>query len=543
MESDSFERVADFLGCTYTGIARERQLPVQGWSSLDVKQLLLELAAADANSQISQAAVGEREGRVYSELVAERHFHFSHGIGRSGDIFALQPKAVGSSLLYRLTGHLCLHAVRLCGIQAAARCLPLPLATGMSLSLCLTALRRRRPAADLVIASRVDQKSCVKAARHAGEKQQALSIWTGEKKQTEWGFFLLSVSFLSCLFLPFCWLRLTSAEVVEAEKQRVLCVLSTTSSFAPRQPDLLTELADICKKADICHLINNAYGLQCSKCCALVEQASRRGRVDLVVSSSDKNFLTPVGGSLVYGPDPQLVAEVSACYPGRANMSPILDLFITLLQMGQEGLQRLLQERKRLFHMFKDELVKTCEKTGLRLLPSPANRISIALDLSALTEGLPEEEAAKTGRFSAGCGMIRSCRSPPVDRVSRFLTTRIMLFSAASFLGSQLFIRRCSGLRVVVPSAAVTKVDGVSFCSFGSHCRYPVPYCSVACAIGAEESELRLFLKRFCRVLSEIKKIPKPLNSPKANSGSSQHHQTPNADTEDPLPRNEGTKK
>lgn len=30
----------------------------------------------------------------------------------------------------------------------------------------------------------------------------------------------------------------------------------------------------------------------------------------------------------------RLVALVSASYPGRANMSPILDLFITLLQMG-----------------------------------------------------------------------------------------------------------------------------------------------------------------------------------------------------------------
>lgn len=30
----------------------------------------------------------------------------------------------------------------------------------------------------------------------------------------------------------------------------------------------------------------------------------------------------------------RLVARVSATYPGRASMSPMLDVFITLLQMG-----------------------------------------------------------------------------------------------------------------------------------------------------------------------------------------------------------------
>lgn len=132
MEDEAFDYVKDILGSTYTQVAREarnsrsrlvnslltqRQLPVVGWSVLEIKQLLLELAAADANCQQDQVAVGEREGRVYSDIVRDRHFHFSHGIGRSGDICALQPKAVGSSLIYKLTCYIALHAIKICGIQ------------------------------------------------------------------------------------------------------------------------------------------------------------------------------------------------------------------------------------------------------------------------------------------------------------------------------------------------------------------------------------------------------------------------------------------
>lgn len=268
----------------------------------------------------------------------------------------------------------------------------------MTLSLCLSTLRSQRPNADIVVFSRIDQKSCIKAVAHAGLKLQVVDQVIGPD-----GALATDVDGIQ--------------RIVKEEPNRVLCIMTTTSSFAPRQPDLLPQIAELCKLTGVFHLVNNAFGLQCSKCCALVEQASREGNVDLVVSSCDKNFMTPIGGALVYGPDPQLVARVSASYPGRASMSPILDLFITLLQMGQTGLRKLLQDRKRMFLWFKDELTATCNRIGLRVLPSPHNRVSIAVDLSAL-----EKE-----------GALDSAR-------------------AATFLGSQLFLRRCSGLRVVAPS-------------------------------------------------------------------------------------------
>lgn len=111
----------------------------------------------------------------------------------------------------------------------------------------------------------------------------------------------------------------------------VLCVFTTTSTFAPRTPDqvdmvakvsklvgLITMLrylmrqlypfssrnlyTQLCKAYDIPHVVNNAYGLQCSKCCHLIEMGCRTGRIDFVVQSTDKNFMVPVGGAIVASP-------------------------------------------------------------------------------------------------------------------------------------------------------------------------------------------------------------------------------------------------
>ena len=44
-------------------------------------------------------------------MVEERHYHMGHGIGRSGDIMANQPKAAGSSLMLQLTKYLTVSAL------------------------------------------------------------------------------------------------------------------------------------------------------------------------------------------------------------------------------------------------------------------------------------------------------------------------------------------------------------------------------------------------------------------------------------------------
>ena len=61
--------------------------------------------------------IGEREARIVSDLVSRRHYHLGHGIGRSGDISEVQPKAAGSSLLSKLTNSFMMDILRLAGMN------------------------------------------------------------------------------------------------------------------------------------------------------------------------------------------------------------------------------------------------------------------------------------------------------------------------------------------------------------------------------------------------------------------------------------------
>ena len=63
--------------------------------------------------------------------------------------------------------------------------------------------------------------------------------------------------------------------------------------------------------------------------------------------------MVPVGGAVLctFGtsksvPDSSFLNDLSQAYPGRACMAPIFDLFVTLLKMGANGWQSLLDERE-----------------------------------------------------------------------------------------------------------------------------------------------------------------------------------------------------
>ena len=61
-------------------------------------------------------------------------------------------------------------------------------------------------------------------------------------------------------------------------------------------------VAEICHKLGIPHVVNNAYGVQSSKCMHILEEAGKREknrRVDAFVQSTDKNLMVPVGGSII----------------------------------------------------------------------------------------------------------------------------------------------------------------------------------------------------------------------------------------------------
>ena len=48
---------------------------------------------------------------------------------------------------------------------------------------------------------------------------------------------------------------------LDKDKGEILCVLATTSCFAPRVYDNVPEISKLCKQFNIYHVINNAYGL------------------------------------------------------------------------------------------------------------------------------------------------------------------------------------------------------------------------------------------------------------------------------------------
>ncbi|CAD7937583.1 unnamed protein product [Amoebophrya sp. A25] len=522
-----------------TQLLSHRRLPKQGWSDLEIEAFLRQVALLDANNAEGNVGVGEREGRVYSRLVQARHFGLTHGVGRSGDLVAQQPKAVGSSLVNGLCRYLALDAVRLSGFRNCKDAMVVPLATGMSLLMCFLALQQIATSESAgikkkyIIWSRIDQKSCFKSITSAGFIPVVVELCptvesSGEGLETD--------------------VEGIEAKIQELGPENVLCVFCTTSTFAPRVPDKVEDVAKVCKKLSTPLVINNAYGLQCSRIMQSIETASRVGRVDAIVQSTDKNFMVPVGGSIICAgpplppeiaskpgsgtsgangnisgeakttsvstpltvaaaaaadssavsrggegvtastgevaaqtrakPPKPLLDQIAKCYPGRASGAQMLDLLITLLSMGQDGLQSLWKDRKTNFDWFREELNKTIAPFGLRTLDTRENKISICVDLSdlPLVDGNDIEE-------SNGA----SSRSKKLNSI-----------------GAKLFNHRVSGPRVVACPAGAKTIDGMNFLNYGAHSNdYAFPYLATAVAIGVERHELETFLTRLTKTLTE----------------------------------------
>ncbi|RLN62301.1 hypothetical protein BBJ28_00019989 [Nothophytophthora sp. Chile5] len=305
-----------------TTLLAQRRLPDDGWDDASVELLLHTLSTMDSNNFRGSAGAGEREARVFSSIVARRHFYLAHGVGRSGDVAAVQPKAAGSSLLVQLANAMARDVLRLAGLRAVAAALVLPVATGMSLTLVLLQLKEAKPDARYVIWPRIDQKSCFKAILAAGLTPLVLeNVLIEEEDGALGGQLKTNLAGMAAL-------------LDDHGSDRVLAVLSTTSCFAPRAYDSVEEIAQLClEHHDVAHVINNAYGVQASKCVHHVEQAMRVGRVDVVVQSLDKNFMVPVGGAIVCSSSREVIDSVAKFYPGRASATPTLDFFITMLQM------------------------------------------------------------------------------------------------------------------------------------------------------------------------------------------------------------------
>lgn len=429
-------------------LLEQGKCPEEGWSESTVELFLSELAVMDSNNFLGNCGVGEREGRVASSLVARRHYRLIHGIGRSGDIAAIQPKAAGSSLLNKLTNSVVLDVLKLAGVRSVASCFVVPMATGMSLTLCFLTLRHRRPKARYIIWPRIDQKSCFKSMITAGfEPVVVENVLEGDELRTD--------------------LEAVERKIEELGAENILCVHSTTSCFAPRVPDRLEELSSLCSKHNIPHIVNNAYGVQSSKCMHLIQQGARVGRIDAFVQSLDKNFMVPVGGAIIAGFDESFIQEISKMYPGRASASPSLDVLITLLTLGVCGYKKYLSERKEIYSFLAEQLKSLASAHGERLLHTPHNPISLAMSLDGLQANSDK---------------------------------------AVTQLGSMLFTRQVSGARVI-PLGKEQTVSGHTFRGFMSHSElYPCPYLNAASAVGITREDVTVCIKRLDKCLKTLKK-------------------------------------
>jgi O-phospho-L-seryl-tRNASec:L-selenocysteinyl-tRNA synthase len=470
-----------------------QQLPPHPWPNQQIQQFLLELSSLDSNNYKNNSGVGEREGRVYSSLVQQRHYYLAHGIGRSGDLCAEQPKAAGSNIIIKMTNFLTMHAIKLAGLASIQSVLLLPAATGLSITLVLLTLMQEhrklhrnrdnnRPL--YVIWPRIDQKTCLKCILTAGATPFIVeNIVEGDSIRTD-------VAQFNENMIETC-----------GGRENILCILSTASCFAPRCPDKLVELAEFAAKFSLPHVVNNAYGLQCSATCKLIEKAGKSGRIDCLISSMDKNFLVPVGGALIYTLSKQnsaLLQQIAQIYPGRASISSLLDLLITLLSLGRSGWQELLQKRETMFQIFQAELQKFAEKIGEKVLSTGQNPISMAMTLNELQRQSSSGEEKKYNSDDKGTGDGKHESASSVSNVSG--------------IGSMLYSRMISGVRVCNSSQQqkkITKIsEGFEFANYGCHIsNYPAGvYLTVAAAIGQSEEEIQQFFDRLAKVIKQFTK-------------------------------------
>ncbi|KNH08029.1 O-phosphoseryl-tRNA selenium transferase [Perkinsela sp. CCAP 1560/4] len=456
------------------------KLPERGWRDEEIDYFLAQMSLLDTNNHRGNLGVGEREGRVHNAIIRRHCFGMTHGIGRSGDILADQPKAAGSSLLHKITNKLVLNCLRTqCGLSGLKSALVMPMCTGMALSHAFLTLRtiEGNEKKKYVLISQIDQQTCLKCILYAGLHPIIVPLKALGGTPTcehppspvENADYFLHTD-VECMR--------TTVELLTSET--ILCLVTTTSCFSPRLPDDVEAVSKLCFEMDIPHIVNHAYGLQSRSMGLKVSSAIRAtgSRVDALVMSTDKNFLVPVGGSVITSPSKDLIAAIGQTYPGRAGAAPIQDVLISHLSLGQDGFRSLYSKREKCLLFFQEKLRRFAREKDELLLVHPSNDISFCMTLRGI--------------------------STDANRVR---------------VGAEIFTSGATGARVIVFDGKTKTIGGFSFENYGSHqsayvtssseIRPPiatrieenrrdlpkVPYLTVACAIGMTEGEVTQFLK------------------------------------------------
>ena len=142
----------------------QKNVPKEPWSDEQIEFLLQTLSNMDTDKDDQAARVGEREARIASKLHLNTSAGFCHGVGRSGFLTAPQPKAPGGSIMYELSNYLARNILRNFGLPNIEKAIVLPLCTGMSLALCLGALKPDLASNKrTVLVPQIDHRSILKA--------------------------------------------------------------------------------------------------------------------------------------------------------------------------------------------------------------------------------------------------------------------------------------------------------------------------------------------------------------------------------------------
>ncbi|MGY5881368.1 MAG: O-phosphoseryl-tRNA(Sec) selenium transferase [Candidatus Thorarchaeota archaeon] len=350
----------DSLLAPVRDVLNRRIFPDRGLTDPQLELMIQILSSMDTDKDPEAARVGEREGRVASPYVASLAADFNHGIGRSGQLSAPQPKAAGASLMQQVANSTALDAIRKLGLSNAKAGLVTPISTGMSIALVMGALKREL-GIKKVIYPRIDHTSPKRGIALAGlDEVQIPTVIEEDAVRMDLGEFEKSI-----------------------KKSEACAVLATTTFFPPRESDPVKQIARFCSDYDIPFVINNAYGVQSQEIMKQIRSAIDAGRVDAIVQSSDKNFLTPVGGSIVVSPKSEIITWTSDTYAGRASAAPVIQTLAALLSLGHERYKELQNHQLENLALLKGNLLNIAEKLDQRVL-EVENPVAFAITMDNL---------------------------------------------------------------------------------------------------------------------------------------------------------------
>ena len=412
----------------------QKNVPKDPWTDDQIEFLLQTLSNMDTDKDSNAARVGEREARIASNLHLKTSAGFCHGIGRSGFLTAPQPKAPGGSIMYDTTNRLAKNILNNFGLPNIEKAIIVPLCTGMSLSLTLGALKRESDDKishnkRTVLVPQIDHKSLIKSIDLMGFKSKIVSgrIY-GDA------------------------VRIPIEDIKKNFDDDCFAIISITSFFPPREHDDIKEISKFAKEKNLIHVVINAYGVQSPEWMKLIRSAIDAGRVDAIIQSTDKNFLTPVGGALIASPYNKTITKISQAYAGRASASPVVDFLISMLSLGISGYRKLIEEQQINRLNLEKKLEGIAEKINERIL-DVYNPVAVAMSLNNLKEN--------------------------------------QLYA----LGGALYNLRVTGPRVYNPKEK----------AFGTCCSdYQTPYIVMNAAIGADENDIILAVDRFEKAYNQI---------------------------------------